>query len=86
MYVYVNWCEQKIISQEEVDELISKKAAEINRSMSDFDDWLNSNYDASEIWDSDEDWRGLVEKEWADFCYEEAEAEILRDYEAYSIN
>lgn len=85
MYVYVNWCDHIVIGENELNNLISEKAAELRRDTSEFVDWLNLIYDASDVWDNDEGWRDLVKQEWTDYCYEKAESEVLRNYEEYSI-
>lgn len=66
--LYVNWKTHDIIPASEWESLTSTAVRWFETDETAFNEWLNSNYDASEFFNIDKNWRDKVLEEWHQIC------------------
>ena len=70
--IYVDWREQTIYTESELDEAKSDRVEEMYEDEVVFNDWLDDNYCASQIFGRDYD---ELRSEWRDHCVDRVEEE-----------
>ena len=80
-FYYVNWDKREILTQDEYNAKIDERAKVLYSDMYDFENWLNTAYNAFDMWDTDEDKREDVRKEWRAICADEALWEFQNEYD-----
>lgn len=79
--IWIDW-ENKIVCQNE-DELMAD--FEESDWGTDFTDWLDNNYTATEIWEAYDGQREVIDKEYAEFRRSEFQSYVEHYFEAYEI-
>lgn len=85
MRVYVSWCEEEILSVKQYEDLLEKKVKEFESDEDAFIDWLDRNYNASELWEANVTEREIIKERWHDYCWNEVTYDVSRDYDEYDI-
>lgn len=85
MRVYVNWNNEDILTVKQYDNLAEEKAMELEADTDAFNEWLDRNYTASELWDMTEATKGAIEAEWHMHCWDEVSYDLSQDYDEYDI-
>jgi hypothetical protein len=70
--IYVDWREQTIYTESELDEAKSDRVEEMYEDGTAFNDWLNENFCASDIFGTDYD---EVKSDWRECCIESVDSE-----------
>jgi hypothetical protein len=83
MKVYVNWQEEKIISQEQYDQRVAELAADYVDDDSLLDSYLEDRYVPLELFTMSEEERTEVRGDFAEWCHRKAEDEMAEDFEDY---
>ena len=68
--LYVNWKTHDIVPASEWESLASTAIRWFETDETAFNEWLNSNYDASEFFNADKTLRDKVLEEWHQICVE----------------
>lgn len=66
--LYVNWKTHDIVPASEWESLASTAVRWFETDENAFNEWLNSHYDASEIFSIDEKRRKEIQEEWHQVC------------------
>lgn len=85
MRVYVNWCNEDILTAKQYEDLCEEKVKELESDEDAFIDWLDRNYNASELWEENVTERELIKERWHDHCWDEATYDLAHDYDEYNI-
>lgn len=83
--VYANWRKETIISEKEYKEMIEETVKKYVESCSDFADWLNGDYYASDIWEMSESTKKAINEEYREACHTWAEDEVNDHWKPYEI-
>ena len=70
-----------LISEEQFEELVADRKVELEKSESEFEDYLSDNYSYKEIFDMDEDEKAEVRAEYADKCVDWARDDLEEDWD-----
>lgn len=70
-----------LISEEQYEELIANRKAELENNDNEFEDYLENNYSYKEVFDMDEDDRAEVRAEYADKCIDWARDDLEEDWD-----
>lgn len=85
MRVYVNWNDEDILTAKQYDNLAEEKAMELEEDKDAFEEWLNRNYNASDLWNADETTKWVIKDEWHMHCWDEVSYDLSKDYDKYDI-
>ena len=83
--IYVNWERNIILNKSQYRDFIDKKVDELVNSTSNFNEWLDRNYLACEIYSMSEASRNEIFPRWVEDCREEVIYERTSDWEEVSI-
>ena len=75
--IAIDWSSRVVYSIEEALD---------NIEVSTFEDWLNDNYESSEVWDFDEEKRKQILNEYEEYVNDEKERTLAYDYEIMTID
>ena len=83
--VFVNWCENIILTEKDLEKEIEAGTLERFDESDFFDEWLDRNFDPSEIFSFN-----AVEKEthrnrFKEYCREKAKIALLEEYETIEL-
>jgi hypothetical protein len=81
MIIFVNWQQQRILTEKEMVKEIQEKAKHTFEDEGEFSEWLNDNFSASEVFLFDDEERLKIANQWKEECYQ-TEKE-LADYYWY---
>ena len=70
-----------LISEEQFEELVADRKAELENNESEFEDYLSDNYSYREIFDMSEDEKAEVRAEYADKCVDWARDDLEEDWD-----
>ena len=80
-FYYVNWDKREILTQDEYNAKVDEHTKVLCDDERDFEDWLNMEYSAFDVWGINEDRREEIRKEWRDFCADEALWAFQNEYD-----
>lgn len=83
--VYVKWRYEEIINEKEFKEKIAQTVNNYKTEETYFNEWLNNNYNAFNIWGMSAEERAKILEEFADICQTWAEEEVADDWEEIEI-
>lgn len=86
MRVYVNWCDEDILTTKQYEDLIEEKVKELETDKDAFEEWLDRNYSASDMWDEDNLNKEIIKDEWHNHCWDEVSYDLSHDYDEYDID
>lgn len=75
--IAIDWSSRVVYSIEEALD---------NIEVSTFEDWLNENYESSEVWDLDEEKRRQILEDYEEYVNDEKERTLAYDYEIMTID
>ena len=70
-----------LISEEQYEELVADRKAELEKDENEFKDYLSDNYSYREIFDMSEDEKAEVRAEYADKCVDWARDDLEEDWD-----
>lgn len=85
MRVYVNWRDEDILMTKQYEDLIEEKVNKLENNEDAFIEWLDRNYNASELWEENVTQRELVKERWHDHCWNEVIYDLSCNYDEYDI-
>ena len=86
MRVYVNWRDEDILSVKQYEDLLEEKVNELKADTDAFNEWIDRNYNASNLfWDDTRIAREIITEEWATHCWDEVTYDLSKDYDEYDI-
>lgn len=83
--VYVDWLNEKVISEEEFGNMVSAKAAENVDDDSLLAEFLADEHGIVEVFNMDEATKANVRGEFSSWCYDKAEAELREDWTEHTV-
>jgi len=86
MRVYVNWNDEEILSTKQYEALVEEKVKELESDKDAFNEWLDRNYNASDLWDEDGTDHEIIKEEWRVHCWDEVTYDLSHDYDEYDID
>ena len=66
--IYVDWDENDIINEAEYEKIIEEDAKEMASDNYELNEWLNENYQASDIFNWSDAERKKAKKLWEEYC------------------
>lgn len=83
--VFVNWCENCILIEKDFENEIEGEALERFDDSDFFDEWLDRNFDPSEIFSFTESEKEIHRDRYKEYCRVEAKTALLEEYEAIEL-
>lgn len=86
MKVYINWKDQDVVTEKQLETLIEEETEKLESDNDVFPRWLNSHYSAYEIWNMNDD--NLLDKilnEWHKYCADRADQYICGEWDEYDL-
>jgi hypothetical protein len=83
--VFVLWSENRILTEAEFEKEIEFETLERLEDSDFFDEWLNRNFDPSEIFSFTESEKETHRNRYKEYCREEARMVTLEEYEAVEL-
>ena len=85
MRVYVNWNDEEILSTKQYEDFVEEKVNELKSDKDAFNEWLDRNYNVSELWNEDGADKEIIKAEWETHCWDEVTYDLSHDYDEYDI-
>ena len=79
--VYVDWSENCILTEKDFEKEVEAETLERFDDSDFFDEWLDRNFDPSEIFHFTESEKEEERARFREYCREDAEAVLLNEYE-----
>ena len=70
-----------LISEEQFEELVADRKAELEKDENEFEEYLSDNYSLKEVFDMNEDEKAEVRAEYADKCVDWARDDLEEDWD-----
>ena len=83
--VFVNWCENTILTEKDFENEIESETLERFDDSDYFDEWLDRNFDPSEIFSFTESEKEAHRNRFKEYCREEAKMALLDEYEVIEL-
>ena len=83
--VFVNWSDNVILTEKDLEKEIEFGTLERFNESDFFDEWLDRNFDPSEIFDLTESEKETHRNRFKDYCREEAKMALLEEYETVEL-
>lgn len=83
--VYVKWRYEDIISEKEFKKKIAETVNNYKTDETYFNEWLNDNYNAFNVWGMSTEERAKILEEFADICQTWGVKEVREDWEENEI-
>ena len=83
--VFVNWCENIILTEKDLEKEIEAGTLERFDESDFFDEWLDRNFDPSEIFSFTESEKETHRDRFKEYCQEEAKMALLEEYETIEL-
>lgn len=83
--VFVNWCENTILTEKEFEKEVEFATLERFDDSDFFDEWLDRNFDSSEIFSFTESEKETHRNRFKEYCREEAKMALLEEYETVEL-
>lgn len=83
--VFVNWCENIILTEKDLEKEIEAGTLERFDESDFFDEWLDRNFDPSEIFSFTESEKETHRNRFKEYCREEAKMALLEEYETVEL-
>ena len=83
--IYVNWDTSVILNESQYENFIDEEVAKLANNTNEFNEWLDRNYLACEIYHMSEASRNEIFPRWVEHCREEVIYERSSDWEEVSI-
>jgi len=83
--VFVHWSENRILTEAEFEKEIEFETLERFEDSDFFDEWLDRNFDSSEIFSFTESEKETHRNRYKEYCREEAKMVTLEEYEAIEL-
>ena len=85
MKLYVNWCDQEILTAEQYMARLDEQVAE-EIGLYRFSDWLEENYTTTEIFDMDDDAKEIAIEEFREFAKDSIEHDFSQEWEEVEVD
>jgi hypothetical protein len=83
--VFVLWSENRILTEAEFEKEVEFETLERFEDLDFFDEWLDRNFDSSEIFNFTESEKNAQRNRYREYCREEARMVSLEEYEAVEL-
>ena len=83
--VFVNWCENIILTEKDLEKEIEAGTLERFDESDFFDEWLDRKFDPSEIFSFTESEKETHRNRFKEYCREEAKMALLEEYETVEL-
>ena len=83
--VFVNWSESQILTEKEFEKEVEFATLERFDDSDFFDEWLDRNFDPSEIFSFTESEKETHRNRFKEYCREEAKMALLEEYETVEL-
>jgi hypothetical protein len=83
--VFVLWSENRILTEAEFEKEVEFETLERFEDSDFFDEWLDRNFDSSEIFNFTESEKNAQRNRYREYCREEARMVSLEEYEAVEL-
>lgn len=83
--VYVDWSENCILTEKDFEKEVEAEILERFDDSDFFDEWLDRNFDPSEIFHFTESEKEEERARFREYCREDAEAVLLKEYETIEL-
>lgn len=79
--VYVNWCDEILYTEKQFEKEIESTAEKKFDDSDIFDEWLDRNFDPSEVFSFTEAEKEAQRARYKAYCADEARCQLSEDYE-----
>jgi hypothetical protein len=83
--VFVNWCENVILTEKDFENEIESETLERFDDSDFFDEWLDRNFDPSEVFSFTESEKETHRNRYKEYCRQEAKMALLEEYETVEL-
>lgn len=83
--IYVDWSENRILTEKDLEKEIEFETLERFDDSDFFDEWLDRNFDTSEIFNFTESEKNTQRNRYREYCREEAKMALFEEYEAVEL-
>ena len=83
--VFVNWCENVILTEKDFEKEVEYETLERFEDSEFFDEWLDRNFDSSEVFYFTESEKEEERARFKEYCRADAEAVLLKEYETVEL-
>ena len=83
--VFVNWSENVILTEKDFEKEIEAETLERFDDSDFFDEWLDRNFDPSEVFSFTESEKETHRNRYQEYCRQEAKMALLEEYETVEL-
>lgn len=83
--VFVDWSENRILTEKDLEKEIEFETLERFDDSDFFDEWLDRNFDPSEVFSFTESEKETHRNRYKEYCQEEAKMALFEEYEAVEL-